>query len=149
MDPHGRLAFCHDHLPGGPGFIVDPTVPRQLVRGTVEVRAKTFDAEGAAFVRCRIDEGSWQPMRRTGTAPIWSHAWDSVQAPDGSHRITVEARCADGRTATDSIAVLTSQSGRFEAPLRLRGDSANAIGAYLERGILGTQLGPNKNGRKW
>jgi Icc protein len=45
--------------------------------------------------------------------------------------------------------VLTNQSGRYAAPPRRPGDHTNAIGAYLEKGILGTQLGPNKNGRKW
>lgn len=28
-------------------------------------------------------------------------------------------------------------------------DEENAIGAWKERDILGTQLGPNKNGKKW
>jgi Icc protein len=51
--------------------------------------------------------------------------------------------------AVDRISVLTSQSGHYHAPARKGGDSVNAIGTYLEKGILGTQLGPNKNGRKW
>jgi 3',5'-cyclic-AMP phosphodiesterase len=28
-------------------------------------------------------------------------------------------------------------------------DQNNAVGEWKERGILGNQLGPNKNGRKW
>jgi Icc protein len=74
---------------------------------------------------------------------------NSAEVADGAHSITVLARCADGRMAADTISVLTSQSGRYDAPARMPGDSVNAIGAYLEKGILGTQLGPNKNGRKW
>jgi 3',5'-cyclic-AMP phosphodiesterase len=49
----------------------------------------------------------------------------------------------------DTISVLTSQSGHYDAPARKPGDSVNAIGAYPEKGLLGTQLGPNRNGRKW
>ena len=68
---------------------------------------------------------------------------------DGCHDVAVLARCADGRRASDTISVLTSQLGRYDAPARKPGDNVNAIGAYREKGILGTQLGPNKNGRKW
>ena len=28
-------------------------------------------------------------------------------------------------------------------------DQDNALGAWPEHGLLGTQLGPNKNGRQW
>jgi 3',5'-cyclic-AMP phosphodiesterase len=42
-----------------------------------------------------------------------------------------------------------SQSGHYQAPPRRPGDDGNTIGAYPEKGIFGTQLGPNKNGRKW
>lgn len=69
--------------------------------------------------------------------------------PDGVHRITVRAQRPDGAEASDTISVLTSQSGRYQPPQRQPVDDANAIGAYLEKGILGSQLGPNKNGRKW
>jgi hypothetical protein len=49
----------------------------------------------------------------------------------------------------DTISVLTSQSGCYQARLRKPGDDTNAIGAYPSKGLLGTLLGPNKNGRKW
>jgi 3',5'-cyclic-AMP phosphodiesterase len=70
-------------------------------------------------------------------------------ATNGVHRVTVQVQSADGRTGTDTISVLTNQSGRYAAPSRRPGDHSNAIGAFPEKGILGTQLGPNKNGRKW
>jgi Icc protein len=87
-------------------------------------------------------------MSRIGTSLAWGCAWESFAAPNGVHRITVEVQSADGRTAADS-STLTNQSGRYQAPPRRPGDDSNAIGAYPEKGILGTQLGPNKNGRKW
>jgi 3',5'-cyclic-AMP phosphodiesterase len=147
--PLGAWPLVMITSPADRAFIVDPTQPEQLVRGTVEVRAKAWDAEGATFASCRIGDAAWQPMRRIGGGPMWSYSWNSAEVGDGAHCITVKAQCADGRTAADSISVLTSQSGHYEAPRRCAGDSTNAIGAYLEKGILGTQLGPNKNGRKW
>ena len=32
---------------------------------------------------------------------------------------------------------------------RAERDQDNALEAWPERGLLGTQLGPNKNGRQW
>jgi 3',5'-cyclic-AMP phosphodiesterase len=34
-------------------------------------------------------------------------------------------------------------------PQRAQRDQDNAIGVWPEHGVLGTQLGPNKNRRKW
>jgi 3',5'-cyclic-AMP phosphodiesterase len=79
----------------------------------------------------------------------WGCAWDSFVATNGVHRVTVQVQSADGRTATDAISVLTNQSGRYAATPRRPGDHSNAIGGFPGKGILGTQLGPNKNGRKW
>jgi 3',5'-cyclic-AMP phosphodiesterase len=114
-----------------------------------EVRARAWDAKGIVSADCRVGDGIWKPMQPLGPGPTWSCTWNSREVADGAHRVTVLARCADGRAAADTISVLTSQSGRYEAPGREVGDSANAIGACPEKGILGTQLGPNKNGRKW
>ena len=88
-------------------------------------------------------------MRRIGTSAGWGCAWDSSESADGVHYVTVRVKTVNGREASDTISVLTSQSGRYEMPLHRPGDDGNAIGAYPEKGILGTQLGPNKNGRKW
>jgi 3',5'-cyclic-AMP phosphodiesterase len=113
------------------------------------VRARAWDAQGVVSAACRIDDEPWRPMSQVGTSLMWSCTWNTSEAEDGSHDITVHARCADGRTGDDTISVLTSQSGGHQARLRKPGDNANAIGAYPLKGILGTQLGPNKNGRKW
>jgi Icc protein len=134
--------------PADQAFIVDPTQLEQLVCGVVEVRAKAWDEQGVVSAHCRIDDRPWQPMDRIGVSPTWGCAWDSFVATNGVYRITVQVQSADGRTATDTISVLTNQSGRYAAPPRRPGDHSNAI-AFPEKGILGTQLGPNKNGRKW
>ena len=135
--------------PADQAFIIDPDQPEQAVRGVTEVRAKTWDALGVVSAMCRIDDEPWQPMRRVGTSATWGCAWDSSGSADGIHRLMVHVKTADGREASDAISVLVSQSGSYEMPIYQPGDDANAIGAYPEKGILGTQLGPNKNGRKW
>jgi Icc protein len=119
------------------------------VRGVTEVRAKSWDALGIVSGVCRIDEGPWQPMRRVGSSASWGCTWDSRESADGVHHLSVRVKTVDGREASDTISVLTSQSARHGMPQYRPGDDANAIGAYPEKGILGTQLGPNKNGRKW
>jgi Icc protein len=135
--------------PADRAFIIDPTEPEQLVRGVVEVRAKAWHDRSVVSANCRIDDGPWRAMSRIGASPTWACAWESFTATNGVHHITVQVQGTDGREATDTISALTNQSGRYEAPPRRPGDDSNAISAYPEKGILGTQLGPNKNGRKW
>jgi Icc protein len=147
--PLGEWPLAMITSPADQALIIDPTRPDQVIRGMTEVRAKIWDAKGIDSAKCRIDDRPWQPMWQIGTGPTWSCTWNSSEIADGSHSITLVARCADGRMAVDTISVLTSQSGCYQAPQREPGDNANAIGAYLSKGLLGTQLGPNKYGRKW
>ncbi len=147
--PLGEWPLAMITTPADQAFIIDPTRPDQVVRGMTEIRAKIWDAKGVDSAKFRIDDRPWQPMWQIGTDPVWSGAWNSSEASDGPHDITVVARCADGRTAVDTISVLTNQSGRYQMPPRRPSDNVNAIGPYPSKGLLGTQLGPNKNGRKW
>jgi Icc protein len=110
---------------------------------------KVLDRARVLVATCCIDDGPPQRMAPIGTSSVWHCPWNSLTVADGVHRVTVRVETIDGRQATDAIRVRTSQSGRFELPPRQPGDNANAIGAYPEKGIPGTQLGPNKNGRKW
>jgi hypothetical protein len=65
---------------------------------------------------------------------------------DEPHVLEVVASGAAVGTICSSIRFHKAQRN----PLRCAGrDQDNAIGEWKERGILGTQLGPNKNGRKW
>jgi 3',5'-cyclic-AMP phosphodiesterase len=57
---------------------------------------------------------------------------------------------ADGAVGKETIEILIDRPDA-DVPARRFADGSdrNAIGARLEKGILGTQLGPNRNGRKW
>lgn len=125
------------------------TRPEQLVRGTVEVRAKAWDRSGIVRATCRLDDAEPQPMSRLGRTDVWHWTTNSTALADGLHRITVLAKNNDGGTGEDTITILSNQAGLYQPPTRVPGDDANSIGAYPKKGIPGTQLGPNKNGRKW
>jgi 3',5'-cyclic-AMP phosphodiesterase len=147
--PLGDWPFVIITSPADEAFIVDPSCANQLVRGAIEIRAKAWDGAGVVSASCCVDGGPWRPMSRIGTTSLWRGAWSSTEVMDGLHHITVRVQTADGREAADAVSVLSSQSGRYQPRQRQPGDDANAIGAYPEKGILGTQLGPNKNGRTW
>jgi Icc protein len=68
--------------------------------------------------------------------------------PDGVYLLSVSVEDTDGDAAEDSIRMVLGASA-YKSPERCARDQDNAIEAWPERGLLGTQLGPNKNGRKW
>ncbi|MDR5836552.1 metallophosphoesterase [Caballeronia sp. LZ034LL] len=86
---------------------------------------------------------------RVGEAGIWQAHLPAVTA---SYRLplTVTARTADGRSGDDSIAL--PAAGRADRHIRHHsalGTDAHAVEPWPEHGIVGSQLGPNKNGRHW
>ena len=88
-------------------------------------------------------------MRPLLDSRVWAAEVNTAAMPDGSLLMQVLCEDAAGRTASDVIRVCLNQSGHFVEPDRRPRDQDNALGLWMERGILGTQLGPNKNGRKW
>ncbi len=99
--------------------------------------------EVRASVESRVLE-----LSREGEENLWSATIPAVWISEGEHELTATAEDSQGRTGTDTIRI---QVGRGNATQRTRAavDHENALGAWPERGILGTQLGPNKNGKKW
>jgi len=61
--------------------------------------------------------------------------------------LEVEATDESGSTGTDRIWVATPG---YQAPARIAdGSDADALEPWPERHLLGTRLGPNRNGRQW
>lgn len=77
---------------------------------------------------------------------IWKGVLPHLDLAPGEHQITVEAATASGSSLSDAVEITAGPRPHKEYA---SADQDNAIGAWEERGILGTQLGPNKNGRKW
>jgi hypothetical protein len=61
--------------------------------------------------------------------------------------LTVRISDSAGNSDAETIRVA---SGSYRTPQRKAdGSDADAVGAWPEKLIVGTQLGPNRNGKKW
>jgi hypothetical protein len=65
---------------------------------------------------------------------------------NGTYTLRVEAEDQARKTAFDEIRFA---AGFMEKRTRAARDQDNPLDAWPEHGLLGTQLGPNKNGKKW
>jgi len=145
----GAWPFVCITSPGDRRLIVDRGSAVQIVRGAVRSRARIWGGDTDQLVTARVCAGPSTNTHRGNQAGVWWCDVDSRMAAKGEHRIRVRVESGNKLAAEDSISVLVNQSGCYETPVYKKRDLDNAIGEYLEKGILGTQLGPNKNGRKW
>ena len=112
-------------------------------RARTEVRALAWSPEPILRCAYRIDDGDWQDMIRSGDGPLWTA---SAASPGSA---SLEVRATDCSGASDAHRIALPGPG-FAPPARAAdGSDADRIEAWPEIGILGTQLGPNRNGRKW
>lgn len=125
-------------------LIRDPASAAQVVRGRARIAAKIWGP--ADHAEAAIDEGATLPLVRSAEDPSrWEGTFDSTALEDGPHRLAV--RAAGG---SECITILVDQAGRYAAPDRQgAGSDADAVGAWPDKHIFGTQLGPNRNGRAW
>jgi Icc protein len=68
-----------------------------------------------------------------------------LNAPEGPFRLSVRVIDQQRNGDTDTIDV----APYVAAARKPTGSDDGSIGAWPERHLLGTQLGPNRNGRKW
>ncbi|WP_158808354.1 metallophosphoesterase [Beijerinckia sp. L45] len=114
-----------------------------LPQGECLVRASVLGRTPIAHCTCRIDDGPEVAMRPTAATRYAV----SVVITAATRTLTVTATDDHGAIGTESIAIATRD--HLVAPRRGDGSDADTVGAWPERGLLGTQLGPNRNGRKW
>jgi 3',5'-cyclic-AMP phosphodiesterase len=145
--PIGEWPLVMVTSPADERLIIDPSSPSQVVTGSPQVRARVWGSS-VQNVTLKVDAGKPIPMSALDGS-TWVAAWDAGQLANGSHEIRVIARDADGRTANDRITVYVNHRGEYAPPARREPDYENAIGAWAEKHILGTQLGPNENGHPW
>ena len=130
--------------PADQRLVTDVKRPGDLVAGEFTVKARAWGASAVSACRCRINSGPWVSMHHGAQSPEWTLV---CEAPSQQFTLTVEATDASGSTDTDTIVVATPG---FRAPDRVvNGSDADAVGAWPERHLLGTQLDPNRNGRHW
>ncbi len=114
----------------------------QTLESPIVVRAKVVGDEPITMVEMRVDDGDWAPMAPvSGTSAFW-------QAPV-VHGTRFAVRARDARRRTDVDYVEAPGSDWTPPARRADGSDADRVGVWPEKGIFDTQLGPNRNGRKW
>ncbi len=115
-----------------------------LLPGEIAVRVKTWTAQ--PIHSASVQSGNLQALLASEDGVIWEGQLDLRGVPDGAHELKAVAICKDGVERSTSVRLRTGVMPEREfAEL----DQDNAVGEWSERGLLGTQLGPNKNGKKW
>ncbi|WP_010183314.1 metallophosphoesterase family protein [Sphingomonas sp. PAMC 26605] len=124
-------------------MVTRPADPRQVPRpGPVEIVAKCFGRAAEPLV-LMIDDAQSIAMEPIPDTALWRA---DLALDAGLHHVSV---ASGGDRDTIQILVRASDSvpkrGTPDAP----GRDFHTLGAWPEHGIEGTQLGPNKNGRRW
>jgi len=160
----GPVGFSVTNLDDGSvswRFVELGKLPVVMITSPQDERLMTAKDEAKPVRRVRAKVWSdAEIVRVTGTfegrefemAPVeGSRVWEGSVAgdvvDDGVRSLRVEAEDAEGRIAKDEIRVAVG--GRTAVKERAARDQENALEAWPEHGLLGTQLGPNKNGKKW
>ncbi|WP_458071810.1 metallophosphoesterase family protein [Rhodanobacter sp. BL-MT-08] len=119
---------------------------QQVPTDTITVRMRVFGDDIRA-VTVSVDDGKPVLMRPVDGE---NGAWCATvpETPDACS-VIVHAQSGDGGSDEDRIDGLTPQAAAsIGRPDALPGTNAHAVEAWPEHGILGSQLGPNKYGRK-
>ncbi|KAB1076096.1 metallophosphoesterase family protein [Methylobacterium planeticum] len=116
------------------------------------VRALVLSDMDPARVRCRVDDGPWTALDPPeGGDRCWT---GTVPWPPGSRTLSVQAALStwDGEHPPGmDLDVIEPVGSDWVPPQRLGrpGSDAFSLGCWLQKGLRGDQLGPNRNGRHW
>ena len=119
------------------------TKASEIPQGFLKVRAKFWGEVETVEAVAHLD-GQTLPMKRVSD----SHVWEAdVPSPgEGTHCLKVSFQDAHGQVASDEICFAVGERAERQSEER---DQDNVLKAWPKHGLLGTQLGPNKNGKKW
>lgn len=108
------------------------------------VRAQAWSGDGIQFVECQVNRGPWMAMHFHNQ----QHCWQlECEVPQGIVNITV--RATDNRGHCDEDRIEVAPKGSLREERIADGSDQHSIGAWPEKHLFGTQLGPNRNGKKW
>jgi 3',5'-cyclic-AMP phosphodiesterase len=119
------------------------TKSSEIPQEVLKVRAKFWGEAEALEASVDLD-GETHAMKRVGDSHVWEA--DLPTPSEGTHPLKVSFKDAHGKVASDEIRLAVSQHTERRSEER---DQDNALETWPEHGLLGTQLGPNKNGKKW
>jgi Icc protein len=145
--PLGRLPAVMITSPADERFITEETVDDLALTEAVRVRAKVWSKGQIRSVSAKLGAHSLA-LQNIPASAVWEGAFDKGLLPEGIHTLSAEATDDTGQVAQDEIRFVYGRSA-YQAPQRKERDQDNAVDAWPERGLLGTQLGPNKSGREW
>ena len=117
----------------------------QIVKDTVDIRVKVWDDKGVVSATMQIDGGLAVQMDRIGETQMWSARFDAAKYSDGDHRVSVSVTGAGGNTDQDVVTATVSHSGSIPQVQRPFGPEGNSVGAYTEKGLLGTHTTASGN----
>jgi Icc protein len=134
--------------PADERLITNPHSTTQVIQGKTKVRVKAWSDR--PIEKVTILANGAPPSNAENVAPsVWEADWDCSSLSSGTYALQAIVSDVAGRRASDEIRAVVASPGAYIAAKRAVQDQGNALGAWPERGLLGTQLGPNKNGRKW
>jgi 3',5'-cyclic-AMP phosphodiesterase len=123
----------------------------QAVKDTIDIRAKVWDDKGVVSAILQIDGGRELPLTRIGATQMWNARFDATTLSDGDHKIKVSVTGGGGNTNEDMITITVNQTGSVPQTQRTFGPVGNSVGAYTEKGLLGTHTtksgAPSKSGK--
>jgi Icc protein len=123
-------------------LVTKPADARQVPRpGKVYVAARRFGDGYEAMVAC-VDERPGVPMTHAGGG-LWEV---QLEVGPGLHRVVVTC---DGARDTVKFLVRDAESTPKRVPPLALGHAIHAIGEWPAAGVVGLQLGPNRNGCDW
>lgn len=105
-----------------------------------EIRASVWGSSAIETAEARIDDGTWSKMTVDGAGIVELQ----TQLPESAYRLSVRVKTQDGQVGNDEIEVNRRTVQRCSS-----GSDAGRVDAWQSRHLMGTQLGPNRNGRKW
>jgi hypothetical protein len=131
-------------------LITNPDSPDQIVCASLRIAAEVWGLSGGSRVCASVESGPDIPLAPDGrSAGLWSAVLNETLA-NGLHQLTVRAESQTGAAGSETISFMVHQNGTFERPPAIGdGSDRDSVGAWPEKHLLGTQLGPNRNGRKW
>lgn len=124
--------------------LLSPRTSSPISPSAIQIHAKTWFVNKVVDVHIHTEKFATELTSIDGI--FWTGTLDCRRLPIG----TVELRAvAHDETGTHCSSSIRLRLGEWPTRDFALVDQENAIGEWLERGLLGTQLGPNKNGKKW
>ena len=147
--PLGEWPFVMITAPVDERLITYREPPFRVGGEKTTVRVKAWSDRKLLRGFAALDDGRKVDLEQVAGSAVWQANLDIHQLSGGVYSLTANLTDVDGKSSEDVIRVAVNSSEHYRTPIQPGCDKDNPVGAWPEHGILGTQLGPNKNGRKW